>query len=88
MTATVTAPWDEATVHALNACQHGGGFHGFTCAEHSNTLLVANTDGWHCPERGCGYWQDWALLAMVDVGREVIAGTWKTSVEAWLEDQR
>ena len=73
----IAAPWDEATVHALNACQHGGGFHGFTCAEHSNTLLVANTDGWHCPARGCGYWQDWALLAMVDVGREVIAGTWR-----------
>lgn len=39
MTATVTAPWDEATVHALNACLHGTGFHGFTCAEHTSTLL-------------------------------------------------
>lgn len=52
------APWDQATVDALNRWQTDGQFHPFTCT--SGHDLVATPAGWVCPIGACGYTQDWA----------------------------
>lgn len=57
------APWTEAQVQALNHFQAMVpviGWHGYTCEDHSDTLLQATKDGWICPKEGCKYTQDWA----------------------------
>jgi hypothetical protein len=64
-------------VESLNAYQHSGAFHPFTCGSGNRTdahhldgegLLVATNDGWHCPY--CDYTQDWAHQFMKD-------GSWR-----------
>jgi hypothetical protein len=76
----IVAPWDDATVAALNRWQAAGSVHSFTCtgdradAAHARSaallgqsdggVLVANPNGWHCP--ACGYTQDWAHGFMRD----------------------
>lgn len=65
----VTAPWDAATVDALNAFQRLGHFHPFTCPNphDGNRDLLATESGWICEL--CGYTQSWAIQMAVDVGR-------------------
>jgi hypothetical protein len=66
---TVTAPFTDSQVAALNAFQTGGRFHPFTCPHHSHTSdgdLVATVDGWACPHPGCDYTQDWAHQFMTE----------------------
>jgi hypothetical protein len=54
-----TAPWTDDQVSSLNAFQDAGVFHPFTCGGCSNRDgLVAQNDGWHCPD--CDYSQTWA----------------------------
>lgn len=65
--------WSQEKVDRLNAFQHAGQFHPFTCGgnrgdeahtryavEHNedNGLLIATPYGWKCPV--CSYVQDWA----------------------------
>jgi hypothetical protein len=57
---TITAPFTEEQVKALNGWQKNGMTHPFTCPTHSTEPLTAKTDGWHCEAHGCGYTQDWA----------------------------
>jgi hypothetical protein len=75
----IVAPWDDATVAALNRWQAAGFVHPFTCGgERSDAvhryyalaqgqgdrgILVATRDGWVCP--ACDYRQDWAHDFMV-----------------------
>jgi hypothetical protein len=69
----ITAPWDEATVTALNQWQLNGRVHPFTCGgermdaahtayqlEHGGDFgqMIATAEGWFCPV--CNYRQDWA----------------------------
>lgn len=70
----IPAPWDMEIVEALNAYQHGGGFHGYTCAAHPRNLLTAHPDGWRCSE--CAYRQTWASRDAVTVGQKVLANDW------------
>jgi hypothetical protein len=61
----VAAPWTDEQVANLNRYQRAGVFHPFTCGrrdEHRDNpgVLVAETDGWHCPAAGCTYRQEWA----------------------------
>lgn len=69
-----STPWSAEQVAALNNFQRNGNFHPFTCGgdrsdeahvayakehgDHDYGLLVAKTDGWHCPV--CDYRQKWA----------------------------
>lgn len=66
MTNRITAPWADAVVAALNASQRSGVMHPFTCGnEHRmRQTLVAEEDGWHCPDDACDYRQDWAHAFM------------------------
>jgi hypothetical protein len=68
MTDPIHAPWTPEQVAALNAFQHHGGMHPFTCpADHpGERILTAHPDGWHCPDSRCRYWQDWAHAFMAD----------------------
>jgi hypothetical protein len=75
----ITAPWDDATVAALNRWQAAGYVHPFTCggdrsdaahkayaAFHGQPdwgILVATRAGWVCPV--CAYHQTWAHDFMV-----------------------
>lgn len=75
----ITAPWTEDQVAALNACQASGLFHPFTCGNHRHQLqqtLIAELDGWHCPDTTCDYTQDWAMATMSD--RQLLARTART----------
>jgi hypothetical protein len=56
----ITAPWTDDQVANLNAWQHAGNVHEFTCGgDHAGSrVLVARNDGWHCP--GCDHRQNWA----------------------------
>jgi ribosomal protein S27AE len=71
----IEAPFTEDQVKSLNGYQKSGYCHPFTCGndkcpkprfEHS--ILVAKSDGWHCPR--CAYTQTWAHKFMAD-------GSWK-----------
>jgi hypothetical protein len=65
---TVVAPWDQATVDALNAYQQDPERHPYTCPHRGEVphmrawgdlgTLIADTDGWVC--ESCGYRQNWA----------------------------
>lgn len=67
-------------VESLNAYQHSGVFHPFTCGgnrtdEHhldGEGLLVAAEDGWYCPF--CDYKQSWAHESMKN-------GSWKKAAD-------
>ncbi|MEU6543934.1 hypothetical protein [Streptomyces sp. NPDC046859] len=66
----IHAPWTAAQVTALNAFQHYGRMHPFTCgAEHASgqsPVLVATNGGWVCPDPQCVYRQDWAHAFMAE----------------------
>jgi len=66
-------PWTQEQVDRLNAYQHSGRFHPFTCGNDRGDeahrsyaeergedwgLLIATPEGWKCPV--CDYRQDWA----------------------------
>lgn len=66
--AIIEAPWTENQVATLNAFQRSGVAHPFTC-ERDHTLhqtLIAESDGWHCPDPDCSFTQDWAMSIMAD----------------------
>jgi hypothetical protein len=68
MSDRIYAPWDEAQVAALNAFQRSGRGHPFTCGgdHRMHQTLIAEPDGWHCPDETCDYRQNWALAIMAD----------------------
>lgn len=56
-------PWTAEQVAGLNAFQHQGGMHPFTCGNDSrHRVLVATHDGWECLD--CDYRQTWAHAFM------------------------
>lgn len=62
------APWTPEQAEILNRFQSESGMHPFTCGneEHSaSPTLIAETCGWRCPDRSCGYTQDWAHAFML-----------------------
>lgn len=64
----IKAPFTDEQVKNLNEFQ-ACGFHEFTCGSADHTqetcgVLIATTDGWHCPN--CDYTQDWAFAEMAD----------------------
>lgn len=75
----VDAPFTPEQVESLNAYQHAGIFHEFTCGGKHEAgvvlgpglvfepavLLVATVDGWVCSQ-SCGYTQTWAHSFMAD----------------------
>lgn len=69
----IDAPWDSATVKALNAYQRLGHFHPFTCphAHDGDRDLIATPKGWIC--RHCEYTQNWTISGAVDIGKRVAA---------------
>jgi len=42
----VNAPWTDEQVAQLNAYQHAGSFHPYTCG--CGEILIATPRGWHC----------------------------------------
>jgi hypothetical protein len=68
MTDLIHAPWTAEQVTALNAFQHHGRMHPFTCgathASGQSPVLVATNSGWVCPDPQCVYRQDWAHAFM------------------------
>jgi hypothetical protein len=69
MTDRITAPWTEDTIAALNAFQRSGRMHPFTCGNEQHRMhqtLIAEADGWHCPDETCDYRQNWAPAVMAD----------------------
>lgn len=57
----VSVPWTNEQVDNLNAFQHAGWVHHYTCGNDAHTDhvdLIATPDGWICPE--CDYRQGWA----------------------------
>ena len=65
---TIRAPFSERQVAELNRYQVADIMHPFTCPHdrHDEVVLLATTEGWHCPVRDCGYRQDWAHAFMAD----------------------
>lgn len=70
------APWTPEEVQSLNDYQDVKPMHPFTCGggntkdvHDHEVILVAQEDGWHCPE--CDYTQDWCWPWMA-------SGEWKT----------
>jgi hypothetical protein len=56
---TIHPPWSAEQIAALNAFQHDGRFHPFTCGNDSrHPVLVATPAGWIC--EACDYRQAWA----------------------------
>jgi hypothetical protein len=69
MSDKIRAPFTEAQIAALNAYQRSGRMHPFTCGNEAHELhqtLIAERDGWHCPDEHCDYRQDWAHPWMAD----------------------
>jgi hypothetical protein len=64
----IRPPWSERQVATLNRLQASGLMHPFTCgaAHPLHQTLIAETDGWHCPDESCDYRQDWAHSFMAD----------------------
>lgn len=63
----IEAPWTPTQVAALDAFQHRGDVHPFTCGrEECRSTLVATTEGWICPIIACGYKQNWAWAFMAE----------------------
>lgn len=68
--AIIRAPFNPATVVALNKFQRLGFVHPFTCKNHGDSAhrpteddaLIATVRGWICPF--CDYTQDWAHALM------------------------
>ncbi len=54
----IHAPWTDEWVRALNAHQHNGRIHPYTCGNDSgHRVLLATPAGWMCED--CDYRQDW-----------------------------
>lgn len=62
--ARIVAPWNDATIDALNAYQRAGRMHPFTCRYDSHHILVATRDGWVCELDD--YTQRWAHAFMIN----------------------
>lgn len=65
----IFAPFTPGQVAMLNRFQSTGGIHPFTCGAehpHSSPTLIAEGDGWHCPDEECSYTQNWAHTQMTD----------------------
>ncbi len=62
----IYAPFTDAQVRALQTWQETPALHPFTCSTHSETALLASSDGWHCPVEGCTYTQNWAHDFMIE----------------------
>lgn len=79
----IIAPWTEDQVAAINAWQASGVVHPFTCeADHARQqTLVAERDGWHCPDPDCSYTQDWAMTSMTDL--DLLRRTQRTRTVIW-----
>ena len=67
------APWNESQVESLNAFQHCGRCHPFTCGQRDpngeHHVLRATSTGWGCPKcaaAGKEYTQDWCHRRMAD----------------------
>ena len=80
MTDRLHAPWSEAQIAALNAYQRSGRMHPFTCGNEQHELhqtLIAERDGWRCPDEQCDYRQTWAHAVMADpAALEAMALPW------------
>ena len=66
---TIRAPFTDRQVAELNRYQVADIMHPFTCPNDGHVeevVLVATSEGWHCPVRTCGYRQDWAHAFMAD----------------------
>jgi hypothetical protein len=73
----VYAPFTDDQVRQCNDYQLSGIFHPFTCGRtHEDDvagedhILRLTPRGWVCPDKDCGYEQDWAWEWQVD-------GTWR-----------
>ena len=68
MTERLHAPWTEQQVAALNAFQRSGVMRPFTCEmpHRLHQTLIAEPDGWHCPDEQCDYRQTWAHAFMAE----------------------
>ena len=70
----IKAPWTDEQVEGLNAFQHSGVLHEFTCGKRDNHkgegLLRATNDGWVCDE--CDYTQNWAHAFQVSDWRQLL----------------
>lgn len=72
-TEKIHAPWSTQQVDALNRYQASGLMHPFTCrGEHpeGRPALIAQHDGWLCPDPRCGVSQDWAHAWMAEAADE------------------
>lgn len=72
----IHAPWTSDQVTALNAFQHYGRMHPFTCgalhASGQSPILVATASGWVCPDPQCTFRQDWAHAFMIERGAAAV----------------
>ena len=69
------APFTAEQVESINAFQHAGIFHPFTCGvDDCRHDLVAEPDGMRCPK--CDYRQDWVHDFMAN-------WAWKPPAEDW-----
>jgi len=74
----VCAPWTDEQVANLNEYQQRGMFHPFTCqCPHPGRVLVAERDGWKCPNGKCGHKQTWAHIAMANGTINQITYPWE-----------
>ncbi|GKQ35154.1 hypothetical protein [Streptomyces sp. A012304] len=75
-TEPIRAPWTADQATALNAFQHYGRMHPFTCgALHESgqsPILVATHSGWTCPDPQCTFRQDWAHAFMIERGAAAV----------------
>jgi hypothetical protein len=80
----VPTPWTDQQVTNANAWQTVRSVHPFTCGQRDDHagqgVLVAATDGWHCPE--CDYTQEWAYAIQLN---EVPTQTFRTSSQTAFE---
>lgn len=80
---SVTAPWTQEQIDALNERQRDESLHPYTCGNDSmHRLLMATPDGWVCPD--CDYRQRWAHEA------DATGATLKmaASMREWLHQAR
>lgn len=70
----IEAPFTLRQVELLNKYQENSAFHPYTCGNDSNHILVADIDGWRCPE--CDYKQNWAHRASCEVANYDSKSSW------------
>ena len=59
MSVKLKPPWTKRQVANLRKRQQIASLHSYTCVNCSDTELIPEEDGWHCPM--CDYKQDWCL---------------------------